>query len=258
MTAEFVNVTEIDGQLISQEQLMRTCHRYHWAAQYCEGKDVLEVACGAGQGLGLLRERARHVVAGDISPEVLEAAKRTYGDSIPLGVFGAEELPFCDDSMDVILIFEALYYVPNTAQFFAEARRVLRPGGKLLIVSANKDLYDFTPSPYSKRYLGVRELQQELDASSFIGDFWGLIDTRTVSIRQRILRPVKGIVTKFGLIPKTMSGKAWMKKLFFGEMAVMPANIVESAYEYDPPTPIASDLADTVHKVIYCCASSDQ
>ena len=55
MTAEFINVTEIDGQLISQEQLMRTCHRYHWAAQYCEGKDVLEVACGAGQGLDVRR-----------------------------------------------------------------------------------------------------------------------------------------------------------------------------------------------------------
>jgi SAM-dependent methyltransferase len=258
MTAEFVDVTEIEGQLISREQLMRTCHRYHWAAQYCEGKDVLEVACGAGQGLGLLKVLARSIVAGDISPEVLETAKLTYGNSIPLDIFGAEELPLHDGSMDVILMFEALYYVPNTARFFAEARRVLRPGGKLLIVTANKDLYDFTPSPYSRRYLGVRELQQELDASSFVVDFWGLIDTRTVSVRQRILRPVKGIVSKFGLMPKTMSGKTWMKKLFFGEMAIMPANIAHLYFEYDPPTPIAPHLADTVHKVIYCCASLDK
>lgn len=258
MTAEFVNVTEIEGQLISQEQLMRTCHRYHWAAQYCAGKDVLEVACGAGQGLDLLKVHARSLVAGDISPEVLETARRTYGNTIPLEVFGAEELPFRDDSVDVILMFEALYYVPRTARFFAEARRVLRPGGKLLIVTANKDLYDFTPSPYSERYLGVRELQRELEASSFVGDFWGLIDTRTVSVRQRILRPIKGVVTKFGLMPKTMSGKAWMKKLFFGEMAIMPANIVHVSFEYDPPTPIARNLADAVHKVIYCCASLDK
>lgn len=237
---------------------MRTCHRYHWAVQYCIGKDVLEVACGAGQGLGLLNNLARSIVAGDISPEVLKTAKHTYGNLIPLGIFGAEELPFHDDSMDVIVMLEALYYVPNTARFFAEARRILRPEGKLLIVTANKDLYDFTPSPYSTRYLGVRELQQELGDSSFVCDFWGLIDTRTVSIRQRMLRPVKGIVSKFGLIPKTMSGKTWMKKLFFGEMAVMPANIVHAYFEYDPPTPISRHLADTVHKVIYCCASLDQ
>lgn len=255
MTAEFVSVTEIAGQLISREQLMRTCHRYHWASQYCEGKDVLEVACGAGQGLGLLMAHARSVVAGDISPEVLETAKRTYGNSISLAVFGAEELPFSDDSMDVILMFEALYYVPNTAQFFAEARRVLRPEGKLLIVTANKDLYDFTPSPYAKRYLGVRELQRELYASSFVSDFWGLIDTRTVSLRQRILRPIKRIVTSFGLVPKTMNGKTWMKKLFFGEMAVMPENIVDLSFEYVAPTPIAASIADKVHKVIYCSAS---
>ena len=255
MTAEFVDITEIEGQPISQEQLMRTCHRYYWAAQYCVGKDVLEVACGAGQGLGLLKPRARSIVAGDISPEVLETAKRTYGDSIPLEIFGAEDLPFPAKSIDVILMFEALYYVRDTTEFFAEARRVLRPGGELLIVTANKDLYDFTPSPYSKRYLGVCELRQELSASGFESDFWGLIDTRTVSVRQRILRPVKGIVTKFGLMPKTMSGKTWMKKLFFGKMAVMPADIIDAPFDYQEPTPIPATFADTIHKVIYCNAS---
>jgi SAM-dependent methyltransferase len=254
MTAEFVNVTEIEGQSISREQLVRTCHRYHWAVPFCADKDVLEVGCGAGQGLGLLKSNAHSLVAGDISPEVLEAAKRTYKNTIPLSVFGAEELPYPDDSIDVILMFEALYYVSDTARFFAEARRVLRQGGRLLIVTANKDLYDFTPSPFSKRYLGVRELHQELGLSGFNSEFWGLIDTRTVSVRQRILRPVKSIVSKFGLMPKTMSGKAWMKKLFFGEMTVMPSDIMDAPFEYEVPVPIAATLADTVHKVIYCSA----
>ncbi len=254
MTAQFVDVTEIEGQQISAEQLFRTCHRYHWAANLAAGKDVLEVACGAGQGLGLLLQKAKTVVAGDYSPEVLETAKRAFGNRLPLSVFGAEELPFANASFDVILMFEALYYVPSPDRFFAEAQRVLRPGGMLLVVTANKDLFDFTPSPFSHRYLGVVELQTELGQYGFTCEFFAMIDARTVPIRQRILRPVKTLVTKLGLIPKTMHGKTWMKKLFFGEMAVMPADLADTPIDYPDPSPINGHIPDITHKVIYCLA----
>lgn len=254
MTVQFVDVTEIEGQKISAEQLYRTAHRYHWAARRAAGGDVLEVACGAGQGLGLLSQHVRSVTAGDISPEVLATAQRTYGDRLALSVFGAEELPFADASFDTVLMFEAIYYVANPERFFFEAWRVLRPGGKLLIVTANNDLFDFTPSPLSHRYLGVRELAQELTAVGFDAGFAALIDTREVSLRQRVLRPVKSLVTKLGLIPKSMHGKAWMKKLFFGEMAVMPADIATVPIDYSEPTNISAERPDTFHKVIYCSA----
>jgi ubiquinone/menaquinone biosynthesis C-methylase UbiE len=256
MTAEFVSVTEIEGQRISAEQLFRTCHRYHWAAQASAGKDILEVACGAGQGLGLLRSVAKSVTAGDVSPEVLATAQKTYGSDIPMSVFGAESLPFADASFDIVLIFEALYYVPNVAKFFAETLRVLRPGGQLLIVMANKDLYDFTPSPFSRRYLGVAELRTELAAAGFLSQFYALIDTRTVSVRQRILRPVKLMASKLGLIPKTMHGKEWLKKLFFGQMAIMPADISASLFVYNAPVPVVPGQPDLTHKVIYCSATA--
>ena len=255
MTAQFVNVTEIEGQQVSAEQLFRMCHRYHWAAQLSEDKDVLEVACGAGQGLGLLKAKAKSVTAGDLSPEVLAAANVSFGKTIPLSSFGAEVLPFADTSFDIVILFEALYYIPEVDRFFSEAKRILRPNGKLLIVSANKDLYDFSPSPYSRRYLGVTELNRELYKSGFESQFWGLIDTKTVAARQRILRPVKSVFTKFGLMPKTMHGKAWMKKLFFGEMAVMPADLAQMAFRYDHPISIADETADLTHKVIYCSAT---
>lgn len=255
MTADFVSVTEIEGQRISEEQLHRTCHRYHWAASMASGCDVLEVACGAGQGLGILRAAAKTVVAGDVSPQVLATAQANFADRVPLSVFGAEQLPFADASFDLVLLFEALYYVPNPAEFFAEARRVLRPGGRLLIATANKDLYDFTPSPFSRRYLGVLELAKELDAAGFTTRFSGHIDTRAVSLRQRILRPVKLIASKLGLIPKTMHGKEWLKKLFFGRMAVMPADLNSVAFDYHPAIPLSSTAADLQHKVIYCEAS---
>jgi ubiquinone/menaquinone biosynthesis C-methylase UbiE len=255
MTSNFVSVTEIEGQRISAEQLDRTCHRYHWAAQHSMGKDVLEVACGAGQGLGLLQGVAKTIVAGDVSPEVLARAQKTYGNRISLSVFGAENLPFADSSFDVLLLFEALYYVPDVAQFFVEANRVLRPSGQLLIVTANKDLYDFTPSPYSRRYLGVKELEMELAASGFKTEFSGLTNISNVSLRQRILRPMKSLASKLGLIPKTMRGKELLKKLFFGEMTVMPADIARIEFDYSNPTSIPSGVSDIIHKVLYCKAS---
>jgi ubiquinone/menaquinone biosynthesis C-methylase UbiE len=255
MTAEFVSVTEIEGQRISAEQLFRTCHRYHWAANASIGKDVLEVACGAGQGLGLLKSVAKSVTAGDVSPEVLTTAQKTYGTSIPLSTFGAEDLPFPASSFDIVIMFEALYYVPNPKRFFSEARRVLRQDGQVLIVSANKDLYDFTASPYSKRYLGVMELREELSAAGFVCQFSALIDTREVSVRQRILRPVKLAASHLGLIPKTMHGKEWLKKLFFGDMAIMPADISEMPIDYSEPNVIAQQKPDLTHKVIYCSAT---
>lgn len=255
MTAGFLNVTEIEGQRISQEQLERMCHRYHWAADACAGRDVLEVACGAGQGLEILRRKAGSLKAGDYSPEVLEVARKNFGASIPLSVFSAEDLPFPDDSLDCILLFEALYYVNPPEAFFAEAARVLRPGGTLLITTANKDLYDFHPSPFAHRYLGVKELSRELGNAHFTTEMWGYLDTSKVSTRQRVLRPVKAMASKLGIIPKTMRGKQWLKKLFFGEMAVMPASLADVPFDYLPPVPIPANIEDTAHKVIYCRAT---
>jgi SAM-dependent methyltransferase len=252
VTPDFVAVTEMEGQGISTEQLNRTCHRYHWAARMAAGKDVLEVACGAGQGLAVLAAQAKSVVAGDVSPEVLARAQATYGDRFDLSVFPASPLPFPDKSFDLVLMFEALYYLPDVTAFFREAARVLRPGGALLIVSANKDLYDFTPSPYSQRYLGTVELAQELGALGYAMKFGGLIDVSHVPARQRILRPVKLLASRLGLVPKTMRGKEMLKKLFFGSMTVMPADISAVGYAYEELTPINPTHPDRRHKVIYC------
>ena len=44
----FSDVTELNGQMISREQLLRFCNRYQWASKYIRNKDVLELACGGG------------------------------------------------------------------------------------------------------------------------------------------------------------------------------------------------------------------
>jgi protein-L-isoaspartate O-methyltransferase len=58
---DYSDVTEAHGNQITREALAMMCTRYVFAARLSDGRDVLEVGCGAGQGLGVLRERARRV-----------------------------------------------------------------------------------------------------------------------------------------------------------------------------------------------------
>lgn len=53
ITDDYSTVTELPGGNATKEQLARMFHRYCFAANFCRGKDVLEVACGAGQGVRL-------------------------------------------------------------------------------------------------------------------------------------------------------------------------------------------------------------
>jgi len=109
---DYISVTEVAGDEVTQEQIDRLCNRYYWAGQYCTSKDVVEAACGTGQGSGYLAGIARSLEAGDFSEEILSVARRHYGKRIQLRRFDAQEMPFEDKSKDVIILFEAIYYIP--------------------------------------------------------------------------------------------------------------------------------------------------
>ena len=89
MNNDYVSVTEIAGDEVTQEQIDRLCNRYYWGGRYCTGKDVVEAACGSGQGLGYLAGIAKSLEAGDYSDEILAIARRHYGERIALGQFDA-------------------------------------------------------------------------------------------------------------------------------------------------------------------------
>lgn len=252
---DFAVVTELAGDEVSREQVQRLAHRYYWAAGYCEGKDVLEVACGNGQGLGYLARHARSLLAGDISEVLLERVRAHYGDRVRARVMDAAALPCEDRSLDVVVLFEALYYLPSPDAFMAECRRVLRPGGVVLIATANKDLYDFAPSLYSVRYYGAAELPALVEAAGFRPELFGYLPVDRVSLRQRVLRPVKKLAVALHLIPRTMAGKRLLKRLVFGAMTTMPAEITDGLAPYEPPEPLEPGLPDRRHKVLYCAAT---
>jgi SAM-dependent methyltransferase len=257
MTAaiDFVPLTEIAGDDVTAEQVERLARRYYWAGEFCRGKDALEVACGSGQGFGYLASVARSATAGDNSPALLEIARRHYGSRVEFQRFDAEQMPFADGRFDVVLIFEALYYLPDAERFFGECRRILRPHGTLLIASANKDLFDFNPSPHSTRYFGVVELGEVLSRYGFRVDFFGDTPVDVTSARQRLLRPIKALAARSGLIPKSMAAKKLLKRLVFGRLVKMPAEITAETAPKIAPTPLRAGQPDRSHKVLFCAAT---
>lgn len=255
MKVDYTKVTEMVGDEVSQEQVKRICNRYYWAGNYCNNKEVMEAACGTGQGLGYLSKIAKTIVAGDYSEEILKIAKSHYDERIKLVQFDAQDMPYPDNSMDVIILFEAIYYLPLPERFVSECRRVLRDKGKVLIATANKDLYDFNPSPYSYKYLGVMELYETFNQYGFTTDFYGDTPVDELSIRQKMFRPIKKFAVSFGLVPKSMNGKKFLKRLVFGSLVKMPAEIQEGMFPYVEPVKLIALQPDRKHKVIYCAAT---
>ena len=223
---DFSTVTEQPGQAATRLQLAMLSARYAWAAGYASGKDVGEVACGAGLGLGWLARVARTVEAGDLNDANCSVAQETYGarENIRVRTLDALDLPFPRQSLDLLLLFEAIYYLPDVEGFFEEARRVLRPGGTLLISTVNCEWSGFNPSPFSRRYFSASELGDALAGHGFGVQVQAGFPERT-GPSARLVDAVRRTGVALRLIPRTMAGKAFLKRLFYGPLEAIPAEL---------------------------------
>ncbi len=251
MGIDYTTVTEVPGNRVTQEQLERMFHRYCFAADFSRGKVILEVACGAGQGLGYLAKRGRKVFGGDYTERLLKEAKRYYKERVPLLRLDAHFLPFMDHCFDVVILYEALYYLAEPETFFQEAYRVLREGGVLLIASVNKDWPNFNPSPFSMRYFSVPELGDLLENSGFRVEFFGAFSAVSRTVKGKIISGIRKFAIAFHLIPKTMKRKEFLKKIFYGKLIPLKEEIEDGTCQYLPPVPIPSQVPNVEYKVIY-------
>jgi SAM-dependent methyltransferase len=227
--------------------------RYAYAAQLCEDKDVLEVGCGAGVGLGYLSRRARTVVGGDFTAHLLRVAKRQHGTTIPLVRFDAHTLPFREASFDVAILFEAIYYLADPVRVFDECRRVLKHNGFLVICTVNRLWREFNPSPLSTRYLDAGELEDALASHGFEAELLGAFSAAPSSPRAAVVGLLKRCAVAAGVIPKTMTGKQALKRVFFGPLVGIPPALDDGLVPYEMPQPI-TPAATCQFKVIYAVA----
>jgi SAM-dependent methyltransferase len=252
-TAIGPDITDVAGEPTEATQLRRLIARYHWAAQYCTDNIVLEAACGTGQGLGLLRSHARKVYACDLSPENLETARKGNGPGQPLVRADAQVLPFADQSLDVVIILEALYFLPSADAFVSEVQRVLRPGGWCVISTINKDCIDFNPKHSLYRALyGTREVSGLLSSYGFQPECFGIIPMNAPSARTRAFAPIKKFAIGMNLVPESKKARLFLKRIVFGPLDLMPRDISKVALPVESPRALPTDEPDRIHQVILC------
>lgn len=251
-------ITDVAGEAAGRVQIERLVQRYYWAASYCSGRKVLEVACGTGQGLGLLRSRAMQVYGCDISMQNLAACQSMRAGSAKLVQADAQSLPFATGALDVLILLETIYFLPNAERFLAEARRVLAPGGRLLISSINKDCPDFNPNhPLYFSHYGATELADAMASHGFAPECFGIIPMNVPSLRTRVFRPVKRFAIRLNLIPDSMQARLFLKRVVFGQLQRMPRDIADQPAPSTPPQPIPSDQRDVIHQVVLCAGTRD-
>ncbi|UUV29826.1 class I SAM-dependent methyltransferase [Amycolatopsis roodepoortensis] len=143
---------------------------YQKLLSLCEGKTVLEAGCGEGYGAGLIATVAARVLALDYDVPTTEHVARRYPG---VGVARANLvfLPLRDASVDVVANFQVIEHLWDQAAFLAECRRVLSPGGRLIVTTPNR--LTFTPdsdtplNPFHTRELAPSELDGLLRDAGF-------------------------------------------------------------------------------------------
>lgn len=304
-SVDYSSITESPNLKATQEQLERLYQRYHFARQFAKDKDVLEVACGSGIGLGYLAKVAHRVVGVDIEEKNVESARSCYKEDEGLGgsedvkfgrwadavneklrswedgkqkiedgrrktevrshgtdnkckirveLMDAHVLNFPDKSFDLILLYEAIYYLKEPQKFIAEARRVLRKDGKLIICSVNKDWDDFHLSPYTHKYFSVPEYYEMFkDGFREVAIFCGF-QVNNSGMKNRVVSLIKRMAVDFNLIPGSLKTRAYLKRIFMGKLVPLPAEVFEDMAPYEAPVPIPVDKINRDFKIIYAVA----
>jgi SAM-dependent methyltransferase len=186
----------IDYGPVGQAQVLGKLRKALGAGAPRSFASVLEVGAGTGYfSLNLLQAGvARACTCTDISPGMLATLEHNadaLGLDVETAVCDAAELPFADDSFDLVLGHAVLHHLPDLPRAFAEFRRVLKPGGTLFFAgepSRSGDRIARVPkraamraAPYWRRALRVRPapghdgvedhaLEAVVDVHSFVPD----------------------------------------------------------------------------------------
>jgi ubiquinone/menaquinone biosynthesis C-methylase UbiE len=223
---DYRSVTELPGFGVTKEQLSMAVTRYNLAADLANGKRILELGCGAGIGLGLMKEKALSVTGGDVDPSQVELGIKHYQGRIDLVELSAESLPFPDDSFDVVVILEAIYYIENIDVFMKEVKRVLSPNGVFMVSYPNKEWPNFNPSPFTHKYFTIQETESLIKKYGFTTPKSFVAYPHDLStFKSQIINVVRKAAVKLRLIPKSFALKNIFKRVFLGKLKSLPSEL---------------------------------
>ena len=201
--------------------------RYEYVRSMVAGKAVLDIACGTGYGLGILKEDAKLVIGIDIDSQALEAAKGECGPGVAISYSDATNLPFDSQTFDFVTSFETLEHLHGRKEFLSELARVLRRDGKLVLSTPNANytqpvngkpsnpyhIFEYTPGELLTELEGYFRVEhllgQTLDESIRIPPFeeaqlrllkdvgtqaklfgWKVLNKMPVTVRERLSKAI--------------------------------------------------------------------
>jgi ubiquinone/menaquinone biosynthesis C-methylase UbiE len=110
------------------------------------GKKLLDIGCGNGFVTCLYARAGAEVSSVDITDKAVELTKARLGVerlSADVKQADAENLPFDDEYFDFVVSFGVLHHTPDTASAVAEAYRVLKPGGRVLLMLYHRNSFAY-------------------------------------------------------------------------------------------------------------------
>jgi O-antigen biosynthesis protein len=145
-------------------------HRYAYAAQFVKDKVVLDIACGEGYGSEIMARSASRVYGVDIDKLSVEHATKRYArtSNLSFAEGSCESIPLSDKAVDIVVSFETIEHTSEQDLFIREIKRVLKPGGFVIISSPEKAAYTVANekgNPYHAKELTHEEFDRLLKAN---------------------------------------------------------------------------------------------
>ena len=144
------------------EGMIEHLHRYAVALERCKGRVVLDIASGEGYGSNLLAAVASKVTGVDIDAEAVQTANEKYAaqrSNLEFVRGSADSIPVGPGLFDVVVSFETIEHHDKHEEMMKEIKRVLKPGGLLIISSPDKLFYSDKPGTINPFH--VKELYKD-------------------------------------------------------------------------------------------------
>ena len=149
------------------------------------GQRLLEVGCGLGTDLLQFARGGAAVTGVDLTPSSIELVKKRfalYGLPVEAQVADAEHLPFTDGTFDAVYSFGVLHHTPNTPRSVSEVFRVLKPGGRAIVMLYHRHSWHAALgkiySRFSKRFRAVASTDEWIRIFDGAGNPLGKAYTR--------------------------------------------------------------------------------
>ena len=157
-------VTSVENKYFMYEHL----HRYALATEISKDKIVLDIACGEGYGSYLISKSAAYIYGVDIDNSSVVHAKNKYekdNGNLCFKTGSTSNIPLENNTVDIVVSFETIEHHDEHEQMMKEIKRVLKPGGILMISSPNKFFYNqIAPNnPFHVKELHFNEFRDLLE-----------------------------------------------------------------------------------------------